>query len=62
MATPADALVLFGASGDLARKKLFPAVHRLAGLGLLDAIPVVGVAASAWDDAQMLAYARESVE
>jgi glucose-6-phosphate 1-dehydrogenase len=58
----ADALVLFGASGDLARKKLFPAVHRLAGLGLLDGIPVVGVAASAWDDAQMLAYARESVE
>jgi glucose-6-phosphate 1-dehydrogenase len=58
----ADALVLFGASGDLARKKLFPAVHRLARLGLLDGIPVAGVAASPWDDERLVAYARDSVD
>ena len=62
MPLPADALVLFGASGDLARKKLFPAVHRVAGLGLLDGIPVVGVAASEWDDERLRAYARESID
>ncbi|MDQ3305474.1 MAG: glucose-6-phosphate dehydrogenase [Actinomycetota bacterium] len=59
---PADALVLFGASGDLARKKLFPAVHRLAGRGLLEGIPVIGVAASDWDDERLRGYARESVD
>jgi glucose-6-phosphate 1-dehydrogenase len=40
-----DALVLFGATGDLARKKLFPALYRLAEAGRLD-LPVVGVALS----------------
>ena len=58
----ADALVLFGASGDLARKKLFPAVHRMAGLGLLEGIPVLGVAASPWDDERLVTYARESID
>ncbi|HVL02826.1 MAG TPA: glucose-6-phosphate dehydrogenase [Acidimicrobiales bacterium] len=62
MPLSADALVLFGASGDLARKKLFPAVHRMAALGLLDGIPVVGVAASEWDDERLRAYARESID
>jgi glucose-6-phosphate 1-dehydrogenase len=57
-----DALVLFGATGDLARKKLFPAVYRLAARGVLDGVPVVGVASSAWDDARLRAYARDSVE
>ncbi len=59
---PADALVLFGASGDLARKKLFPAVHRLAGRGLLEDLPVLGVAASEWDDERLRSYARDAVE
>ena len=45
----AGALVLFGASDDLATKKLFPALYRLSVAGRL-AIPVVGVASSAWDD------------
>ncbi len=43
----ADALVLFGATGDLAKKKLFPALYDLEELGQLD-VPVVGVASSKW--------------
>src|SRR4249920_1564662 len=56
----ADALVIFGATGDLARKKLYPALFRLATRGRLH-VPVVGVARSAWDDNQLRSYARESV-
>jgi glucose-6-phosphate 1-dehydrogenase len=56
----ADALVIFGATGDLARKKLHPALFRLAARGRLR-VPVVGVARSAWDDDQLRTYARESV-
>jgi glucose-6-phosphate 1-dehydrogenase len=55
----ADALVIFGATGDLARKKLYPALFRLAARGRLR-VPVVGVARSAWDDDQLRSYARES--
>jgi len=43
----ADALVLFGATGDLAKKKLFPALYDLADLGELD-VPIIGVASSKW--------------
>lgn len=43
----ADVLVLFGATGDLAKKKLFPALYDLEDLGQLD-VPVVGVASSKW--------------
>ena len=56
----ADALVVFGATGDLARKKLHPALYRLASRGRL-AVPVIGVARSAWDDEQLRGYAREAV-
>src|SRR6476620_10485601 len=56
----ADALVIFGATGDLARKKLHPALYRLAARGRLR-VPVVGVARSAWDDPQLRSYAEESV-
>ncbi len=41
----ADALVLFGATGDLSKRKLFPALYALEKRGKLD-IPVVGVARS----------------
>ena len=58
--TPADAIVLFGASGDLARKKLHPALYRLATSGRL-AAPIVGVARSKWDDARLRAYAVAAV-
>ena len=43
----ADALVLFGATGDLAKKKLFPALYDLQGLIELD-LPIFGVASSIW--------------
>ncbi|MEI6870210.1 MAG: glucose-6-phosphate dehydrogenase [Actinomycetota bacterium] len=43
----ADALVLFGATGDLAKKKLFPALYDLEDLGELD-VPIIGVASSKW--------------
>lgn len=58
---PADALVLFGASGDLAYKKLFPALYHLTARRVLDGRPIVGVASSDWDDEMIRARARESV-
>ena len=57
----ADALVLFGATGDLARKKLFPALYHLAAAKLLG-VPVVGVAVSDWNDAHLRTYATEAAE
>jgi glucose-6-phosphate 1-dehydrogenase len=56
-----DAIVLFGATGDLARKKIFPAVYDMAARGVLPG-NVVGVASSAWTDDELRAAARESVE
>ncbi|HWD09587.1 MAG TPA: glucose-6-phosphate dehydrogenase [Actinomycetota bacterium] len=56
----ADALVLFGATGDLAKKKLYPALYHLADEGRLK-IPVVGVAKSGWGDTELRNYAAESV-
>jgi glucose-6-phosphate 1-dehydrogenase len=44
----ADALVLFGATGDLARKKIYPALHGMVQHGHLD-MPVIGVASSPLD-------------
>ncbi len=55
-----DAVVLFGATGDLARKKLFPALYNLAARGKLN-IPVIGVARSDWDDQTLRDYAARSV-
>lgn len=56
----ADVFVMFGATGDLARKKLHPALFRLAQGGRMRA-PVVGVARSDWTDEQLRAYARDAV-
>ncbi|MGH2718019.1 MAG: glucose-6-phosphate dehydrogenase [Actinomycetota bacterium] len=56
----ADALVLFGATGDLAKKKLYPALYHLADEGHLN-VPVIGVASSDWDDARLREYATQSV-
>jgi glucose-6-phosphate 1-dehydrogenase len=56
-----DALVLFGATGDLACKKIFPALHATARRGRLDG-PVIGVARSDWTVDQLPARARASVE
>lgn len=59
-AAQADAFLLFGATGDLAKKKLFPALYELTVEGRLD-IPIVGIARSEWDDEQLRERARESV-
>jgi glucose-6-phosphate 1-dehydrogenase len=55
-----DALVFFGATGDLAYKKIFPALHMMARRGRLR-VPVVGVARSGWTLEQLKNRARESV-
>ncbi|HEX2452596.1 MAG TPA: glucose-6-phosphate dehydrogenase [Vicinamibacterales bacterium] len=55
-----DALVFFGASGDLAYKKIFPALQAMARRGKLDFI-VVGVAKSSWTLDQLVERARASV-
>lgn len=57
----ADALVLFGITGDLARKKLFAALYGLTAADRLD-IPVVGVASRGWDDDTLRRHAREALE
>jgi glucose-6-phosphate 1-dehydrogenase len=56
-----DALVFFGATGDLAYKKIFPALHAMAKRGHLD-VPVIGVAKAGWTLAQLEARAQESLE
>ena len=57
----ADALVLFGASGDLAYKKLFPALYHLSARRVLTGQPIIGVASSEWDDEMLRTRVRESV-
>ncbi len=56
-----DALVFFGATGDLAAKKIFPALHAMARRGHLD-FPVIGVARSRWTLEDLKKRARKSVE
>lgn len=56
-----DALVLFGATGDLAYKKIYPALHELARRGNFD-ISLICVARSGWDVNQMRALIRASLE
>src|SRR4051794_3092633 len=55
-----DALVFFGATGDLAYKKIFPALQAMARRGRLE-VPVVGVAKSGWNRDQLIERARASV-
>ena len=56
-----DALVFFGATGDLAYKKIFPALQAMVKRGNLN-VPVIGVARSAPDLAALKARARSSLE
>jgi glucose-6-phosphate 1-dehydrogenase len=58
---PSDALVFFGATGDLAHKMIFPALYRLAKRDALQ-FPVIGVASSPWSLAQLRARARDGIE
>ena len=55
-----DALVFFGATGDLAYKKIFPALQAMARRGRLD-FPVIGVAKAGWGMPQLDERARASV-
>ena len=56
-----DALVFFGATGDLAYKKIFPALHAMAKRGHLS-VPVIGVARDGWNLSQLRERAKDSVE
>ncbi len=56
-----DALVFYGATGDLAYKKIFPALQAMIKRGHLD-VPVIGVAKAGWNLDQLRARARESLE
>jgi len=56
----ADALVLFGATGDLSKKKLMPALYELEKNGRLN-VPVIGVARSNWTDKEFKQHAVESI-
>src|SRR6516165_6145570 len=56
-----DALVFFGATGDLAYKKIFPALQAMVKRGHLN-VPIIGVAKSGWNLDQFRARARDSVE
>jgi glucose-6-phosphate 1-dehydrogenase len=56
-----DAFVFFGATGDLAYKKIFPALQAMVKRGHLD-VPVIGVAKAGWKLEQLKARAQDSVE
>jgi glucose-6-phosphate 1-dehydrogenase len=61
MQPQADALVLFGATGDLAKRKIFPALYNIIGHQGLD-LPIVGVARDNWDDDKFHQHVRDSLK
>lgn len=60
-ATKSDALVLFGVTGDLAHKMIFPALYALAKKGALD-VPVIGVAFPKWSLERVQKRAIDSIQ
>ncbi len=58
---PADVLVVFGITGDLAKVMTFHSLYKLEQRGLLDC-PIVGVAVDDWTVEQLVTRARESIE
>ena len=58
---PSDALVLFGAMGDLARKKIFPALYHMVRRGHLD-VPVIGIARAGRTNEHLKERVRDSVQ
>ena len=52
--------MLFGATGDLAKRKLFPSLYSMEAHGALQ-VPVIGVARSDWTDDSFRDHAREAV-
>ncbi|BBY82195.1 glucose-6-phosphate dehydrogenase [Mycolicibacterium pulveris] len=61
VSAPADVLVIFGITGDLARKMTFRSLYRLERRGLLDC-PIVGVALDDWSVSTLRDRAREAIE
>ena len=61
MTAPSDALVVFGVTGDLARKMIFPALYAMVKSGAL-AVPVIGVAFPPMTAAELHARATDSIE
>src|SRR5689334_11778410 len=59
-AAASDALVFFGATGDLAHKKIFPALQSMIRHGNLN-VPVIGVAKSGWTIDRLRDRARDSL-
>lgn len=59
--TQSDALVFFGATGDLAYKKIFPSLQAMVKRGNLN-VPVIGVAKAGWNLDQLKARAKDSLE
>src|ERR1700749_317344 len=59
--TQSDVRVFFGATGDLAYKKIFPALQSMIIRGTLD-VPVIGVAKAGWGLDQLKARAKDSLE
>jgi len=60
-AVPSGALVLFGVTGDLVYKKIFPALYAMVKRGVLN-VPVVGVASSQWSLAQLRKRATDGIK
>ena len=60
-ASRSDALVLFGVTGDLAHKMIFPALYALAKNGALK-VPVVGVASPKWSLEQLRNRVEDSIQ
>src|SRR5712671_639244 len=60
-AAHSDALVFFGATGDLAHKKIFPSLQAMVKRGHLN-VPVIGVAKAGWDLDQLKARAKDGLE
>jgi glucose-6-phosphate 1-dehydrogenase len=58
---PSDALVFFGATGDLAYKKIFPSLQAMIKRGSLN-IPIIGVAKNGWNLERLQERARDSLE
>ena len=60
---PPQAIVIFGASGDLAHRKIFPALYNLARDGLMpDRYAIVGYSRSDWSDTQFAAHVRSGID
>jgi glucose-6-phosphate 1-dehydrogenase len=57
---PSDALVLFGVTGDLAHKMIFPALYAMVKRGVLN-VPLIGVALSGWSLTQLRKHAEDSI-